>query len=163
LPDSEFFTLTDDQMKERDRSARRSERDAKRAERNPWTTVASVALVVVVVVGAFAAAYFSGLGFPTQRMTVSGMMDARAQGESVEGFWVAVPSTDIDKEMAKMPAVDVFEISDVERSPRTSRITVTVTPENGSPLRYEVTLAREGVGWKIAGIENNWRSTDDGS
>jgi len=163
VPESEFFTLTDDQMKDRDRTVRRAERDAKRAERNPWTLVATVALVVVVVVATLAATYFSGLGFPTQRMTVAGMLDTRADGQPVEGYWVAVPSTDIDKEMAKLPVVDVYEIAEVERSPRTSRVTVTVTPENGSPLRYEVTLAREGIGWKIAGIENDWRSTGGGS
>lgn len=163
VPESEFFTLTDDEMKDRDRSVRRAERDAKRADRNPWTLVASVALVVVVIVASIAAAYFSGLGFPTQRMTVTGMLDTRADGNAVEGYWVAVPAADIDKEMAKLPVVDVYEIASVERSPRTSRVTVAVTPENGSPLRYEITLAREGIGWKVAGIENDWRSTGGGS
>lgn len=163
VPESEFFTLTDDEMKDRDRTVRRAERDAKRADRNPWTLVASVALVIIVIVASIAAAYFSGLGFPTQRMTVTGMLDTRADGNAVEGYWVAVPSADIDKEMAKLPVVDVYEIASVERSPRTSRVTVAVTPENGSPLRYEITLAREGLGWKVAGIENDWRSTGDGS
>jgi hypothetical protein len=40
---------------------------------------------------------------------------------------------------------------------------VTVQLEGGAPLQYEFTLAREGVGWKITGIENDWRSTGGGA
>jgi hypothetical protein len=96
-------------------------------------------------------------------MTVAGMMEAHAVGEPVEAYWVAVPPTDIDKEMAKLPPVKEYEITAIERSPSVSSVTVTVTPENGAPLRYEIAMTREGVGWYVAGIENDWTSTGGGS
>lgn len=161
LPESEFFTLTDDQMRERDRSVRRAERDERRAGRNPWTLAASVVLGIVVVVAAIAALYFSGYGFPTQQMTVSGMLEARSEGAAVDDFWVAVPSSDVDKEMAKLPPMEDFSLGAVERSPRTSRVSVMVTPKDGSPLAYEITLAREGVGWKVSGVENDWSTNGE--
>ena len=83
--------------------------------------------------------------------------------QPVDGYWVAVPSADVDKEMAKLPPVKEYEIAAIERSPGSLERDVTVTPENGAPLRYEITLAREGVGWKVTGIENDWRSTGGGS
>ena len=154
-----FFAITDEEMRDRDRSERR----AQRVERGPWALVGTIMVIVVLIAGALVGAYLTGLGYPTQQMTVAGMLDARSEGRPVAGYWVAVPTADIDKEMAKLPPMREYEIGGIERSPRTSRVTVTVTPESGAPLSYEVTLAREGVGWKIAGVENDWRSTGGGS
>jgi hypothetical protein len=121
------------------------------------------AVAVLALLAVFGALYFMGVGYPTQSMTVGGMLDARAEGQQVEVYWVAVPPTDIDKEMAKLPPVKDYEIAAIERSAGSSFATVIVTPENGAPLRYEIALAREGVGWKVTGIENDWRSTGGGS
>ncbi len=160
---SAFFSMTDEEMKERDREARRAERIVRRSERNPWALVGGVVLVIVVLAGAFAGAFAAGLGYPTQRMTVEGMLAARAEGRPVARYWVAVPTADVDREMAKLPPMQEFTIDEIERSPRTSRVAVTVTPESGAPLHYEITLAREGVGWRVTGVENDWRSTGGGS
>jgi tetratricopeptide (TPR) repeat protein len=161
--ESEFFTLTDSEMKERDKVARKEERSARRSEKNPWAIVAVIAAVVLLVIAAGATLYFLGFGYPTQSMTVSGMLDAHAQGQPAEDYWVAVPANDVGKEMAKLPPVKEYEISDVQRARTTSSVTVIVTPDNGAPLRYDVALTREGVGWKVTGIENDWRSTGGGS
>ena len=160
---SAFFQMTDAQMRERDRQARRTERELRKSGSSPWPAVAAVVIVALVVVGLVAALFALGIGYPTQRMTVSGMLEARAAGDPVAGYWVAVPTSDVDREMAKLPPMTSFAINDVQRSPRTSLVTVTVTPESGAPLMYEVTLAREGVGWKVTGVENDWRSTGGGS
>lgn len=151
--ESAFFTITDEEMKEHDRDARRRERTEKREGRNPWKIVLGVLLVIAVLGGALVAAFFFGLGYPTQGMVVSGMLDAKADLESVESYWVAVPSSDVEKEMAKIPPMSEYTIESVERSPRTSLVVVIVTPESGTPLTYEITLAREGVGWKVSGVE----------
>jgi len=151
--ESAFFTITDEEMKERDRDLRRRERTEKREGRSAWKIGLSVLLVIAVLGGALLAAFFFGLGYPTQGMTVSGMLDAKADLESVESYWVAVPSSDVEKEMAKIPPMSEYTIESVERSPRTSSVVVVVTPESGTPLTYEITLAREGVGWKVSGVE----------
>ncbi|MBE0418439.1 MAG: tetratricopeptide repeat protein [Coriobacteriia bacterium] len=158
-----FFRMTDQEMRERDREARRTERRMKKSERSPWAAVVVAVVVVALAVGALTALFMMGIGYPTQRMTVTGMLEARASGNPVAGYWVAVPTSDVDREMAKLPPMTEFTIEGVERSPRTSRVTVTVTPESGAPLSYEISLAREGVGWKVTGVENDWRSTGGGS
>lgn len=154
-----FFAMSDEEMRDRDRSQRR----AQKAERGPWALIGTVLVGLVLVIALFAGAFLMGVGYPTQQMTVSGMLDARAGGRPVAAYWVAVPTADIDKEMAKLPPMREYEIGEIERSPRTSRVSVIVTPESGAPLSYEITLAREGVGWKVTGVENDWRSTGGGS
>jgi tetratricopeptide (TPR) repeat protein len=159
-----FFNITDQEMRERDREARHTERQMRQGGRGgAWSVIASVVVAVAIIAGLLVALFMWGFGYPTQRMTVSGMLEARASGDPVAQYWVAVPTADIDKEMAKLPPMTEFVIESVERSPRTSQVVVTVTPESGSPLSYQVSLAREGVGWKITGVENDWRSTGGGS
>lgn len=158
-----FFAMTEREMRERDREARRAEREARRGSRGPWAAVGLTAVGIAVVVALLVALFMWGVGYPTQRMTVSGMLKARSAGDPVARYWVAVPTADIDKEMAKLPPMSEFVIESVDRSPRTSLAVVTVTPQSGSPLSYQISLAREGVGWKITGVENDWRSTGGGS
>lgn len=158
--DPEFFTRTDKDMKDLDREMRRAERAEKRSTANPWARAAAVAALVVVVVGGSAAIFFAGYGYPTQNQTVAGMLDAYKGGRTVTDFWVAGPAADVGKEMATIPPnYASVTVDKVERSPFTSKVTVTVKLEKGAPLRYTVTLQREGVGWKVSGIDNDWGSS----
>lgn len=157
---ADFFSLTDEQMRVRDREARRFDRENNR--RSPWKTVAAVVAVVVVVAAVLGGGYALGFGWPTQQQSTSSMLLAHKNGEPVDAYWVAVPGKDLANEMAKVPPVKEFTIDGVERSAQDSTVTVTVTPKDGAPLHYSITLAREGVGWKITGVENDWRTTGSG-
>ncbi|MDH4139001.1 MAG: tetratricopeptide repeat protein [Coriobacteriia bacterium] len=151
---SSFFTMTDEQMREIDKESRRAARDARREGSNPWIAVGIAVLFIVVVVGGLAALYTMGFGYPTQSMTVEGMLDARAEGAEVDDYWVAtVAPDDVEKEMSKLPPAKQYEIKTVQRGRGQSVVTAAVTPEDGSPLILEITLGREGVGWKVTGIE----------
>ena len=157
---ADFFSLTDEQMRVRDREARRSDREQNR--RSPWKTVAAVVVVTVVVAAILGVGYALGFGWPTQKQSSSGMLTAHKNGEPVDAYWVAVPGKDLAKEMAKVPPVKEFTLNDVKRGAQSSTVAVTVTPKDGAPLRYSITLAREGVGWKVIGVENDWRTTGSG-
>jgi len=156
---SEFFTMTEDEMRSRDQEARRAQRAERRAGGGWVRSAVSVALILLVLVGACAAAYWFGYGWPTQVSTVNGLVGAYASGQPVERFWVAVPGKDVEREMAKMPPVKEFVVEGVDRGRLSSTVRVTVTPEKGAPLHYAITLSREGVGWKVTGVENDWGST----
>jgi hypothetical protein len=161
---SAFFSMTEEDMRDRARVAKRVERSERVAGGGRhWIVVGAIVLVLLLIGGAIVGAFLTGLGYPTQTMTVTGMLDARAEGRPVANYWVAVPSSDIDREMAQLPPMRDYVVEEIDRSPRTSRVAVTVTPESGDPLSYEITLAREGVGWKVTGVEADWRSTGDGS
>ncbi len=156
---SEFFAMTEAEMKRRDREARRARRRSKGVA-GLLRRFGGVGAAVVVLCAGLAAAYWLGYGWPTQESSVLGLLDTYRQGGDVQVFWVAVTEKDIAKEMAKVPPdVKDFAIDSVERGRRTSTALVTVTPEKGAPLHYRVTLSREGVGWRVDGIDNDWRST----
>ncbi len=161
--DTQFFTITEAEIREAARSARKEERTQQRAAKPLWVSIVTAVAVIIIVVGGCAAAYLYGLGYPTQQMTVEGLIDAHVVGEDVTGYWVAVPATDVAKAMAVMPAkVKSFDITGVERSARTSSVRVDVTLAEGGVVTYDVALAREGVGWKVNGIANSFSSLDGG-
>jgi len=156
---TEFFNLTEEEMKVRDREARRAERERRRSSGGWVRILAALVAGVVVVLALFGGAYLLGFGWPSQSATVGGLVSAYEAGQPVERYWVAVPGKDVAREMAKIPPVKEFKIDAIDRGRTTSTVRVTITPLKGASLHYAVTLSREGVGWKVTGVENDWRST----
>lgn len=154
-----FINRTEAEMRERDREMRRAERLERRGVRNGWPLVVGVGVSLTLLVIGLAALYFAGFGWPTQRQTAIDLLDAQLAGRPVDAYWVAVPTLDVKKEMAKIPPAKAFTVVAIEANASTSTVSVTVTPESGSLLHYRMTLQREGVGWRVSGIENDWQST----
>jgi tetratricopeptide (TPR) repeat protein len=155
---ADFFSVSEEELKERGRAARRAERHAKRPSMIIRAAIGT-AITLVVVSGVLIGAYQLGYGWPTQTQTVGYMMTSYQGGTSVAGYWVAAPAKDIGKEMAKIPPVKSFVIDSVAQGATTSSVAITVTPRTGAALHYTITLSREGVGWKVSGVDNDWRST----
>jgi Tfp pilus assembly protein PilF len=161
--ESKFFTITDAEMKQVDRDARRRERREREPKRPLWVNVLVWVAVVVAVAGGIIAAYVYGIGYPTQQMTVNGVMEAYRDGDDVASYWVAVPATDVDKAMSSLPPDwESYKLGDIERSARTSKVEVTVTLERGGVVTYQFSLAREGLGWKVNGVSTSFSSMDGG-
>lgn len=154
---SEFFSRTEEDMRVQDREARRARREGGSGTATRVAIAAGVAVVVLLVI--FAAGYFAGFGWPTQASTANGLFVAYSKGEAVDRYWVAVPDKDVAREMAKVPPIEDFTIGPVKRGRDTSTVQVAVVPRKGGEMNYIVTLDREGVGWRVIGIDNNWRST----
>jgi len=159
---ADFFSVTEEQLKERDRDARREGRSHPATRGGAGKTLIVLAVVIVLIVGLLGGAYALGFGFPTQEQTVSRLLAAHTTGDPVQGFWVAVTDKDIAKEMAKIPPLTAYNVDGVTMHANDSVVIATVTPKSGAPLHYSFTLRREGVGWKVTGVENDWRSTGGG-
>ncbi|MCX8006800.1 MAG: tetratricopeptide repeat protein [Coriobacteriia bacterium] len=160
--DLAFFTRTEEEMREADRAARKAERQARRQQKGLFARIGSVVAIVGMAVGLLGFLWASGIGFPTQQMTVRGLLEAHRAGKPVDGYWVAVPTVDVEKEMSGLPPrFTSYRIGSVDRSAKTSTVDLVIVLEQGAPLAYKVSLVREGVGWKVSGIANDWRSTQD--
>lgn len=160
VEDSRFFTMTEDDMRTADRAARKEERRAARTPKVLATRVAVVLVSLAVLVGVVWALLFFGFGYPTQEMTVGGMLDAYRSGQPYTDYWVAVPQTDVKQEMRLLPAKFAsYRIEGIDRSMDKSTARVTVRLDTGSELTYDILLVREGVGWKVNGVKNRWGST----
>jgi Tfp pilus assembly protein PilF len=158
--DSRFFTITDAEMKVADRDARRIQRKEHRTRRPLWVGALVWGALAALVASGVVAAYLLGYGYPTQQMTIDGMLTAYAAGDPVADYWVAVPATDFEEAMARSipEGWKSYEIGSIVRSARTSVADVTVTLEQGGVMTYRGSLSREGVGWKVNGISTSFDS-----
>jgi Tfp pilus assembly protein PilF len=155
-----FFTITDAEMKAEDREARKADKRERRADRPVWLPFVLVVVACLLVAGGLAGAWFAGLGYPTQTGTVSGMIDSYRASQDVTPYWVAVPPADVKQQMQLLPVrFDSYTIDSIQRGPAQSSARVTVNLDKSAKLYYLVNLVREGVGWKVNGIKNDWQST----
>lgn len=161
--DAAFFTRTEDEMRAAGREADRAERRERRST-GLALRIGVVLAIVAVFVAAIAYAWTQGIGYPSQRDTVSGMMDEYRAQKDVATYWVAVPATDIAQEMRRLPArFEQYTVDSVDAGPSQSTAHITVRLDEEATLRYDVYLVREGVGWKVNGIQNDWGATGSGS
>ena len=158
---TDFFSITEDQMLARDRESRRA---ARQETRGPATVriLVIVAIVALLVGGVLGGGYALGFGWPTARSTVGGMLTAYGSGVPVEKYWVAGSGQDVATEMGMVPPLQSFTVDGLRRGSQVSIVSVTVTPKSGAPMKFRFTLAREGVGWKVSGVANDFGSTEAG-
>ena len=155
-----FFTITDAEMKVVDREARQAEKAEHRAERPLWVPIVGVVIACLLVAGGLAGAWFAGLGYPMQQQTVTGMVDAQRANQDVTPYWVAVPPADVKQQMQLLPVrFDSYTIDGIQRGPARSSVRIMVKLDKTATLYYRVSVVREGVGWKVNGIKNDWQST----
>lgn len=169
LPDAddeatqEFFTRTEDEMRKTDRAARQKERSQRRTPKWFLLRIAIALIVVLVIGGGLGSAFFLGYGYPTQEQTVTRLLDAYHTGSvTYTDYWVAAPAADVTQEMRALPATfTAFTIDGVDRASVNSTVAVSVSLESGAKQSFFVLLEREGVGWKVVGVKNNWGSVSN--
>lgn len=155
-----FFTITDAEMKAADREARKAEKRERNADRPVWVPITMVVVACLVVAGGLAGAWFAGLGYPMQQQTVTGMVDAQRASQDVTPYWVAVPPADVKQQMQLLPVkFDSYSVDGVQRGATQSSVRIMVKLDKNATLYYRISLVREGVGWKVNGIKNDWQST----
>jgi Tfp pilus assembly protein PilF len=158
--DQAFFTRTEEDMRTVGREMAKAERREKRSGKGLTVRIGAAVLVVALLLGGMGLAWYMGVGYPTQTTTVTQLIDAYRAGTDVSSYWVAVPATDVKQEMRKLPArFESFSVDAVEAGPVSASAKLTVRLQKDATLSYTVSLVREGVGWKVNGIQNDWRST----
>jgi tetratricopeptide (TPR) repeat protein len=162
--DDRFFTRTEDDMKEEGRAALRDERKLRRGGKGAAVRIAAIVAVVIALLVGIALGWSLGYGYPMHTTTVGEMLDAYRDGKDASAFWVAVPPADVKQEMRRLPARMVsYTIDGATAGPSQSTVYVTVRLEDQATMRYQVWLVREGVGWRVNGIQNDFGSTPSGS
>ncbi|MBR3315967.1 MAG: tetratricopeptide repeat protein [Atopobiaceae bacterium] len=150
--DTGFFSVTEEELVNNDR----------RRRRGGAGRVITVILVIVLLLGAACGvAYYLGFGWPTQESVAQELFAKKANGEDVS----QLISSNVDDETRQhveslVPKSTGTSIGGVTRSMNASEVAVTATLEEGASKSYSVHMVRDGIGWKVSSIEEQYASTD---
>lgn len=111
-----------------------------------------IVVLVVLAFGAAAFGYTQGYGYPTQQ-TVATQLFADPSAAVETAF-----CQEIGTEKAQSLADSVIQSNDVtvdgvDKSMNESTVYVTVKTEQGGDVKYQITMVRDMIGWKIANVE----------
>ena len=147
--DDRFFTASDEELEQWSRGLAKQERK----RRNVGLKVLVVfILLVLVAFGAAVYAYTQGFGYPSQESVVQQLFaDPDAAREAVVAKDVSDESAEAMLQLVQQDA-DVA-IDGVDKSMGESTAYVTADTPEGGQVRYKVSLVRDMIGWKVAGVE----------
>jgi tetratricopeptide (TPR) repeat protein len=143
---SGFFSIPESEIEQADRAGRGRHRGLKVA--------LVVAALLVVACGALFFAATRGFGYPSQETAVMGAFRAAADGTDAATYWSAsvAPAARIEA-MDAVESGDSFAIVGLDADLTSSLAVVQATLPQGGTLTYRVSLAREGLGWKVTDVE----------
>lgn len=155
---SGFFDITDEDIE----AASRAEK-AQRGSRHVGLKVAVGVLGLLVVAFAVCVVlYLQGFGMPSQQAAIDGAFDAASRGESGSQYWASGISAQAQAQaMAGVPEGSSHEIEGLDTSVSASAALVRVTLPEGGQMNYDVSLVREGIGWKVSNVVVYHSSVDD--
>lgn len=144
----DFFNASDEEVESWSRSI---EVQQKKGRGCGFKIFIAFMIVLVLALGAAIFAYTQGFGYPTQEAVIQQFFAEPASSDGV----LASGLSDKDKQAILAPvAADAnAKIEGINRSMSNATAYVTATTGGGGSVRYEVSLVRDGLGWKISDVE----------
>lgn len=152
--DTGFFSVTEEEIVDNDMMQRR--------RRGGAGKVIAVILVIIVLLGAVCGVgYYLGFGWPLQENVAQDMFAAKTNGGDVNQYL----SNSLDDEtrqqiVAMVPANATTKVGGITRSMGNSEVAITATLSEGADKTYIVHLVRDGIGWKVESLEEQYASTN---
>ena len=109
-------------------------------------------ILIVLALGAAVFAYTQGYGYPTQEAVISQFF-ADPEGASDSVFASGITDKQKQDMLSSVISDSNAQIEGVNRSMSNATAYVTAATSAGGTVRYEVSLARDGIGWKISDVE----------
>lgn len=142
-----FFARSEDDM-------RKMSKKANREKRKPFGWLKGF-LIIVLIIGALAGglhyAYYNGFGIPTSQEVVSKTLTAYGEGKPYESYW-SNPDVMV-RQMAAVPVPLTFTIGETQIDGMRAIVTASAVPTSGNKIDFNFSLEREGIGWKIVGMQ----------
>lgn len=155
--DTGFFSVTEEDLVAQDKH----ERKVRRKHRHTGLKVFIIILVLLVLVaGAAVFGYTQGYGWPTQEAVCEQLFEAKASGQDISAYVSDAVSDSQLQEMSDVMPVGSTTVSvkGVDRSMSESTVYLTATTAEGGEPSYTVTLARDGISWKVTGVTPEYAS-----
>lgn len=153
--DTGFFSVTEEELVEQDKKARK----VKRKHKHTGLKVFFVILVLLIAVGGGVFfAYTRGYGWPTQESVAEQVFAAKTNNEDIAKYVASSASNQLQTMSDTLPSGASVKVDGVDRSMSESKVHVVATLASGGEQQYTVNMVRDGITWKITSIDATYAS-----
>ncbi|MEF9841149.1 MAG: tetratricopeptide repeat protein [Raoultibacter sp.] len=149
-----FFNASDEELEKWSRGV--AKQDRKR--RNVGLKILVFIIVIALLVfGAGLFAYSQGYGYPMQETVVQQLFaDKDAAAKTL--FAKDLSADKVEGMIAPIQADNSIAVNGVDRSMTNSVVYVTAQTAEGGDVNYQISLVRDGIGWKVTNAELDFAS-----
>ena len=146
--DEQFFTASEDEMKDIYKSMARKER-----KRKGWGLKILIVIIILIAIalGVGIVGYTQGYGYPTQRTVASSIFADPSTTNS--NFSKNLSESSIKSILDGVVKDNNAEVTAIQRGMTESVAYVKAHTSEGGELNYKVSFVRDLVGWKVSNIE----------
>lgn len=157
--DSGFFSLREEDIVGQGKSPKNRDGESSHVGLKVFIVIL---LALLVLVGAGIFLFVTGFGVPSQESAIEGLFKAAAAGTDGADVWASdvIPAAR-NQAMAKIEGSGTHVIEGMDASISESVAIVSFAQTQGSTSVYQISLKREGLGWKVCNIERQMTSVDD--
>ena len=161
--DTGFFSVTEEDLVQQDKI----DRKVRRKHRHTGLKVFLVIFILLALVaGGGVFLYVNGYGWPTQESVVEQLLDVKTQeGDLSELFSPEVSDAQLQEYADRILAGSQVEVTGMDKSMTESTVYAVATLPSGAEQDYTITMVREGIGWKVTGVQAEYASAslDEGA
>lgn len=144
-----FFNATDEELERWSRGV--VKQDRKRRGVGLKILIAFMVVILLALAGGVVL-YLQGYGYPTQQQTVEKLFSDPASSDT-QVFHPRVKEADIKNMKSLIAPNSKVNITKVAAGASASKVFVTANEGENGAIRYQITLARDLLGWKITNVE----------
>ena len=157
--DERFFNASDEELERWSRGVARQDRKRRNVGLKVLVTLIVLALLAL---SAGLLAYTQGWGYPSQQTVVQNLFTDKNLSASHD-FMPGISSDDIATMLDPVITDENVVIDGVESEMNSSVVYATATTSEGGTVNYKISLARDGLGWKLTNVELYFPSQESGS
>lgn len=159
--DTGFFDVTESDLVKISKTQKKAERKHKHTG---LKIALSFLVILLLALGGVGFAFYKGVGYPTQQSVVNQLFEQWSKHKDVTDLWVSSASPEvIAEQMRQVGNSSTVEVKGMDRDMNNSLVRVEATLSEGGKTPYLIKMVRDGIGWKVSGVEMIFDSLDESS
>ncbi|MDR2035666.1 MAG: tetratricopeptide repeat protein [Coriobacteriales bacterium] len=151
--DTGFFDVTESDLV---RLSKKQIKGQRKLRHTGLKAVLTVIILLIVLLAAAVFGYTQGYGWPMQESVINDVFAANSDGKDTTKFWIGTTDEEkqvIERIMDMVAPTSSVDVIYMDRGMSYTEVVVAAHLKEGGTVNYQISLDRDGIGWKISGFD----------